>query len=117
MVNLLDMQGFLDCSIERGDFNYLGMKIGINPYMKGSWSWLVQKIKDWISKWDEKNISMGGRATLVQSVLSSIPIYSLSFYLLPNNAIFLSHSGATGILMGRHLLILKNTLGALVGNM
>lgn len=33
--------------------------------------------------WDDKNISLSGRATLVQSIMSAIPIYALSFYIQP----------------------------------
>ncbi|KAL8465999.1 hypothetical protein ACS0TY_035205 [Phlomoides rotata] len=37
--------------------------------------------------WDGKNISLGGRVTLIQSVLSTIPIYYLSMFLLPKNSL------------------------------
>lgn len=77
----------LGCEIEKGQMNYLGMKIGGNTHRKESWIWLVQKVKNRIAIWDGKNVSMGGRATLIQSVLSSIPIYSLSMFLLPNCSI------------------------------
>lgn len=77
----------LGCEKGGQQFSYLGMKIGINPHAKDNWSWLIQKIKNRIACWDGRNISLGGRATLVQSVLSAIPIYALSFYLLPNTSL------------------------------
>lgn len=59
--------------------SYLGLKVGINPHFSANWKWLVDKIKNRIACWDGRNISLGGRATLIQSVLSAIPIFALSF--------------------------------------
>ncbi|KAL8534496.1 hypothetical protein ACS0TY_010494 [Phlomoides rotata] len=78
----LEMGGIaatLGCEIGRGAVNYLGMNIGRNHHRKENWEWLVDKIKSRLTKWDGKNISLGGRATLIQSVLSAIPIYSFLF--------------------------------------
>lgn len=47
----------------------------------------MSKIKSILSKWKGKNISMGGKATLVQSVLSAMPTYCLSFYKIPKKTI------------------------------
>lgn len=77
----------LGCEKGGRQFQYLGMKIGINPHITDNWSSLVQRIRNRIAKWDGKSISLGGRAMLVQSVLSAIPIYALSFYLLPKTAL------------------------------
>lgn len=82
---LIESANLLGCDIERGQF--LGMRIGVNNRRKSSWSWLIQKVKNRIARWDGNDIAMGGRATLVQSVLSSIPIYTLSFHLLPKKTI------------------------------
>lgn len=77
----------LGCELEKGSFVYLGMQVGINSHIKETWSWLVQRVKNRIAKWDTDNISMGGRVTLIQLVLSPMPTYSLSFYLLPKAVI------------------------------
>lgn len=77
----------MNCETGKRQFVYLGMKIRINNHRKGSWSWLAKKVKNRIACWKDKNISMGGRATLLQSVLSSIPIYTLSFHVLPKSTI------------------------------
>lgn len=73
----------LDCERGGNQFQYLGMKIGINPHISENWSWLVQRIKNRIACWVGKNISLGGRATLVQFVISAIPIYA--FFLLSSS--------------------------------
>lgn len=61
---------FLGCGVDKNSFTYLGMKIGINPHRRNAWSWLMQKVRNRIASWDGRFISMGGRATLVQSVLA-----------------------------------------------
>ncbi|KAL8513164.1 hypothetical protein ACS0TY_019379 [Phlomoides rotata] len=77
----------LGCEKGTGVMTYLGMQIGANQQRKESWEWLVDRIKKRLARWDGKNISLGGRATLIQSVLSAIPIYSLSFFLLPKTSL------------------------------
>lgn len=73
----------LGCEVETGQFTYLGMKIEINPNRRNSWSELILKVRNRIASWGSRSIAMGGRVTLNQSVIFSIPIYFLSFYLLP----------------------------------
>ena len=40
-----------------------------------------------LSKWAQKNISMGGKITLINSVLNALPIYLLSFFKIPQKVI------------------------------
>lgn len=42
--------------------------------------WHTQQIKQWLSKWNERFLSIGGRVTLLNFVLNSIPIYLFSFF-------------------------------------
>ena len=44
------------------------------------WLPLIEKIKKRLAGWKGKSLSLGGRLTLVNMVLSSIPIYLMSFY-------------------------------------
>ena len=36
-----------------------------------------------LAKWKQRHLSFGGRATLIQSILTSIPIYFFSFFRVP----------------------------------
>ncbi|XP_057790858.1 uncharacterized mitochondrial protein AtMg00310-like [Salvia miltiorrhiza] len=47
------------------------------------WAFLNDKIKSKINGWKKRKISFTGRATLIRSVLLSIPIYHLSFSKFP----------------------------------
>ncbi|KAL8468554.1 hypothetical protein ACS0TY_031669 [Phlomoides rotata] len=75
--------GTLGCAAEFGTISYLGMQIGKNHRTRDHWTGLCDKMKKKLVRWDGKTISMAGRAILIQSVLSAIPIYSLSFYIIP----------------------------------
>jgi len=48
---------------------------------------LIQKLKDRLSSWKSKNITFGGRLVLLNSVLSNLPVYCLSFYRAPKKVI------------------------------
>jgi len=47
------------------------------------WDSIIQKCERRLAKWKQRNISLGGRVTLIQSILTSIPIYFLSFFRVP----------------------------------
>ncbi|KAL8487236.1 hypothetical protein ACS0TY_023781 [Phlomoides rotata] len=76
-----------NCNISALPMSCLGMKIGGNSHRKNEWKELAQKLKSRIMKWDNSSISLAGRATLIQSVLSAMPINQLSLFLLPKSVI------------------------------
>ncbi|GJY95969.1 RNA-directed DNA polymerase, eukaryota [Tanacetum coccineum] len=63
--------------------NYLGIKVGGNMSMVNSWGDTVDKLKKRLSKWKLKSLSIGGRLTLLKSVLGSTPIYYMSLFKVP----------------------------------
>lgn len=44
---------------------------------------MIDKLRKRLSLWQGRHLSMGGRVTLINSVLNSIPLYYLSFYKAP----------------------------------
>ena len=50
-----------------------------NAFQKQFILWGERKL----ARWKQRHLSFGGRVTLIQSTLSSIPIYFLSFFRLP----------------------------------
>lgn len=78
---------YLDCSVGKLPLQYLGMQVGLEHKKSASCNKLIQKVKGRLDAWNDKNISLGGRATLVQSVLSTIPIYSLSMFQIPKKTV------------------------------
>ena len=44
------------------------------------WEPLIKKFEAKLSKWNQKFLSMAGKVTLINSVVTALPIYLLSFY-------------------------------------
>ncbi|XP_058733030.1 uncharacterized protein LOC131604618 [Vicia villosa] len=74
---------FLCCCWGNIPFKFLGIPIGTNPRRCLSWKLVLESIKRKLSTWKARKLSFGGRVTLLNSVLSSIPIYVMSFYKAP----------------------------------
>jgi hypothetical protein len=62
---------------------YLGLPIGGDARRLSFWEPVVDRIKFRLSDWKSKNLSFGGRLILLKSVLSSLPVYALSFFRAP----------------------------------
>ncbi|GAU29337.1 hypothetical protein TSUD_227080 [Trifolium subterraneum] len=73
----------LRCKHGRLPFLYLGLPIGGDARKLQFWYPLVDKIRNRLSGWKCKHLSMGGRLILLKSVLSSMPVYFLSFFKAP----------------------------------
>ncbi|XP_058733926.1 uncharacterized protein LOC131605606 [Vicia villosa] len=78
---------FLSCSKEAKEFKFLGIRIGSNPRRLSSWKPLLDSFRRKLSSWKGRFLSFGGRITLLKSVLSSLSIFTLSFYKAPKKII------------------------------
>ncbi|GJZ82479.1 hypothetical protein Tco_0647652 [Tanacetum coccineum] len=82
----------LNCSHDSIPFMYLGLPVGKSMHFCDGWSDVVNRIRNRLSAWKSKSLSIGGRLTLVNSVLDSIPIYFLSIFKAPTKIINLLES-------------------------
>nr|GEU40886.1 retrovirus-related Pol polyprotein from transposon TNT 1-94 [Tanacetum cinerariifolium] len=73
----------LGCLLLKCLFLYLGTKVGGSMSRVDSWNEVVDKVKSRLSKWKMKTLSIGGRLTLLKSVLGSIPIFHMSIFRVP----------------------------------
>nr|GEW09717.1 RNA-directed DNA polymerase, eukaryota [Tanacetum cinerariifolium] len=71
------------CNAEKMSFNYHGVKVGENMSRIESWRELNSKVSNKLSSWKIKTSSVGGRLTLLKSVLGSLPTYYMSIYKAP----------------------------------
>ncbi|GAU14843.1 hypothetical protein TSUD_50550 [Trifolium subterraneum] len=67
-------------------FLYLGLPIGGDSRIIQFWKPLLDKIHKRLTGWKCKNLSFGGRLVLLKSVLSSVPVYFLSFFKAPSGS-------------------------------
>jgi len=61
-------------------FLYLGLSIGGNPCQLAFWEHVLHSIKSRLSGWKIRFLSFESRLTLLKFVLTSLPVYALSFF-------------------------------------
>nr|GFA21609.1 RNA-directed DNA polymerase, eukaryota, reverse transcriptase zinc-binding domain protein [Tanacetum cinerariifolium] len=66
-------------------FTYLGVKVGANMMRLNSWSDVVKKVSNKLSNWKAKTLFVGGRLTLLKSILGTIPAYYMSLFKAPED--------------------------------
>ncbi|GJT56613.1 hypothetical protein Tco_0991667 [Tanacetum coccineum] len=74
----------MGCSSLKTPFSYLCIKVGGSMSRKDSWNDIVDNLRSRLSKWKMKTLSIGGRLTLIKSVLGSTPIYYMSMFKVPS---------------------------------
>jgi len=84
---LNEVASVLSCKVGKVPFLYLGMPIGGNPRRLCFWEPIVNRIKSRLSDWNSRFLSFGGRWVLLKSVLTSLPVYALSFFKAPSGII------------------------------
>ena len=77
----------LSCKVGSIPFVYLGMPIGGNSRRLSFWEPLLHRIRSRLAGWSSTHLSFGGRLILLKSVLSSLPVYALSFFKAPTGII------------------------------
>lgn len=73
----------LHCKLMTIPFVYLGIPVGGRLKSLALWEPVIKKMRGRLSLWKQKHISFGGRVCLIQSVLSALPLFFLSFYKIP----------------------------------
>ncbi|CAJ2644735.1 unnamed protein product [Trifolium pratense] len=74
---------FLHCGVDSIPFRFLGIPVGANPRRKATWLPIIDSMKKRLGVWNSRLLSIGGRVTLINSVLSSLPLYFFSFFKAP----------------------------------
>ncbi|GJV14188.1 RNA-directed DNA polymerase, eukaryota [Tanacetum coccineum] len=85
-VPLADIKELADtygCLANNLPLTYLGVKVGANMNRIDSWKDVVQKVKNKLSSWKAKTLSVGGRFTLIKSVLGAVPTYYMALFKTP----------------------------------
>jgi hypothetical protein len=78
------MSNMLNCSLGTWPMKYLCIPISDGRLKPSTFDHIVGKMGKRLDPWKGKHLSFGGRLILTNSCLSSLPIYTMGFYLLPN---------------------------------
>lgn len=73
----------LNCKLQCLPIKYLGLPLGVRGPSKEDWLGLIEKVDKKLASWKGNLLSLGGRLTLVNAMLSAIPAYFMSVYSLP----------------------------------
>lgn len=75
---------FLCCKLDNIPFKFLGIIVGGNPERVNFWNLILDNMKAKLSPWIGRLLSIGDIVTLINSVITNLPIYYLSFFKIPN---------------------------------
>jgi len=82
-LDLSQVSATLHCRIGSFPFTYLGLPLNPTTLSKMNWQPLIDIIDKRLIAWKSHSLSRRGRLILVNSVLTSLPIYFMSFCFLP----------------------------------
>lgn len=72
----------LECRISHLPLTYLGFSLG-SKFKEDTWNPVIDRIRRRLVGWKACYLSKGGRLTLIKAVLTSIPVYFMSLYVIP----------------------------------
>ena len=70
----------LNCNLSSLPFTYLGLPTKATFITKEDWQPLIERVDNRLATWKGNALSRGGRFILVNSILSSMPLYFMFFY-------------------------------------
>nr|GEZ26999.1 hypothetical protein [Tanacetum cinerariifolium] len=68
-------------------FKYLGVMVGDHMSRYSAWSNTIKKVRAHLSKWEVKTLFVGGKLTLLKSVLGAVLVYNMSIYKAPKGVL------------------------------
>nr|GEU48517.1 RNA-directed DNA polymerase, eukaryota [Tanacetum cinerariifolium] len=81
--NISNMAAILGCGVVALLLKYLGVHVGCNMTRCSNWDAIFQKFSSKLTLWNARLLSTGGRLSLINSVLGSLPTYYMSLYKVP----------------------------------
>jgi hypothetical protein len=82
-VEVTRLAATIGCKLSTFSLKYLGVPLSDNKLKLANWQGIIDKVQNKTQSWKDSLLSIGGRFTLLDSVLSATPLYILSLYKLP----------------------------------
>nr|GEW01867.1 RNA-directed DNA polymerase, eukaryota [Tanacetum cinerariifolium] len=83
----LEAADTIGCTVMHSQFRYLGVRVGGCMSRRSAWVDTVHKLQSRLSKWKLKTLSIGGRLTLLKSVLGASPLYNMPIFKVPKGVL------------------------------
>ena len=83
VTNVVELASELGCKIGSLPMSYLGLLLGGKHKALSVWDLIEERYRKRLAAWKTQYISKGGKITLNRSTLSSLPIYYLSLFRMP----------------------------------
>ena len=78
-----DYRNIFGCEVGALPFKYLGIPIHYRKLLNKEWKMIEDRFEKKLASWAGKLLSYGDRLVLINSVLSSLPMFLLSFFEVP----------------------------------
>jgi retron-type reverse transcriptase len=78
--NQNEFEQIFGCNVGSFLFRYLGIPMHHRKLMNKDWKHVEERFQKRLSGWRSKMLSVGGRLVLINSVLSSLPMFMMSFF-------------------------------------
>lgn len=82
--SLEELAGIMGCGIGSFPTTYLGLPLGAKYKAIEVWNGVIEKVEKRLATWKMQYLSLGGRLTLISSVLDSILTYIMSLFPMPS---------------------------------
>lgn len=73
----------MGCKVESLPIKYLGLPLGANPRRIKTWDPVIVNIEKKLAVWKQRVSTTGGRLTLINSSMGSLPVYYMSMFKMP----------------------------------
>jgi len=82
-----DYMNIFGCQVAETPLTYLGIPLHYKRISNKDWKIIEDRFERKLSTWKGKLLSYGGRLTLINSVLSNLSVYMLSFFEIPKEVL------------------------------
>ena len=83
----VELSQIFGCDVGALPFQYLGIPMWHKRLRNMAWKHVEERFQKRLSCWKSKLLSVGGRLVLINSVLSSLPMFMLSFFEVPKEVL------------------------------
>ena len=82
---ILEKSRRIGCEVGKWPLQYLGLPLGGNLCRKLFWKPVLRKVRKRLEGWKRSFLSRRGRLSVIESIMSSMPIYYLSLFKIPRS--------------------------------